>query len=125
MGFPVRVLEGLIPRREEGSWTNTSSLPSSPASAMSTAENGFSRVAALGFRMFRSLAWPTKGDVCFGRGALLAAPGFIGVAGASCGIGAADFVVEEATGCRFPMLRMAGSANGCVAGAGLVAAGAA
>jgi L-serine deaminase len=80
---------------------------------MSSDENGPSRVAALGFRTFVFFAWPTNGDVFFGKAAALAAAmGLMGVAGASCG-GAATAELNEGTvEVRFPMLRIAGSTNG-------------
>lgn len=104
----------MLARRTEGStWLGAISLSGSPASAISNDENGPSRVAALGFRIFRSFTTPTNGELVTGKGVVEAAvSGFIGVAGASCGGAVTVWFEEGAAGARLPTLRIAGSANG-------------
>jgi hypothetical protein len=79
---------------------------------MSSDEKGPSKVAALGFRVFR-LDTPLNGELAVGTGAAGAVViGFIGVAGASKGGPAGAWERAGAAELRFPMLKMAGSTNG-------------
>jgi hypothetical protein len=97
------------------------SLSGSPASAISSEENGPSRVAALGVRALRDFATPTNGDVVLGKGAIVEEDVcFMGVAGASCGATIA-WLGYVATDVFFPILSMAGSTKGCRACVGVSA----
>jgi hypothetical protein len=124
MGLPVRVWLMLILRMEGGSCSFASSLSGSSASAMFSAEKGFSSVAALGLRMFFSFARPTKGEVFLGRAALLAVTALIGVAGASCGAEAAAWRAGGTGAPRLTTLTIAGSTKGLGEGAEGAEAGA-